>query len=360
MPRNTEVDTATAAFHVALTAIGVETLSDAIVLWDSVPAAQRSATAGGWLDDAVHLVMSRRSLSAQLARAYYRLVRALLTGKTVADPHTPEPQYVTLSKLRYEFAQLAGPRLPEEQRSTLNPGKPPGGAQRPTEGRERPSTGGDSDDRILVEEIAHLREMEEADARAAEEEARIDLASLGADNHERKLRLIDNDLPASKVDALRTDAHNQAGARQAATAARIVMNGGRGLIWRQSESDKRVIGYARISTTGTPCGWCAMLISRGPVYKSQRSATYKGGAASYVDGDKYHDNCHCVAIPVFDSEWFAQSPLFDLNREYEDLWPAVTRGLSGKAALSAWRRYIRQQQKTQAQEARAPRLAQEA
>jgi hypothetical protein len=123
------------------------------------------------------------------------------------------------------------------------------------------------------------------------------------------------------------------------------MNGGRSTVWNHMQRDKRAIGYIRLSRTGTPCGWCAMLISRGPVYRSQNSA-------EYADGDKYHDNCHCYAEPVFSREQYNGSSTYELNRRYEELWPKVTRGLSGKAAVSAWRRFIRQEQKAAAQEAR--------
>jgi hypothetical protein len=88
-----------------------------------------------------------------------------------------------------------------------------------------------------------------------------------------------------------------------------------------------------------------MLISRGPVYRSQSSA-------EFADGDKYHDNCHCYAEPVFTREQYNGSATYELNRRYEELWPKVTRGLSGKAAVSAWRRFIRQEQQAAAQEAR--------
>jgi hypothetical protein len=119
------------------------------------------------------------------------------------------------------------------------------------------------------------------------------------------------------------------------------MDGARGQVWSLAQRDPRVIGYVRLSRSGTPCGWCAMLISRGPVYKSQRTA-------EYADGDKYHDNCHCYAEPVYGREQYGDSALYALNRRYEQLWPQVTKGLRGKAALSAWRRFIRQEQASSA------------
>lgn len=88
-----------------------------------------------------------------------------------------------------------------------------------------------------------------------------------------------------------------------------------------------------------------MLISRGAVYRSEKSALY-------AEGDLYHDNCHCYAQPIFTREQYKNSQSYELNRRYSELWPKVTKGLTGKAAVSAWRRFIRQEQKAAAQEAR--------
>lgn len=60
--------------------------------------------------------MTRRARSRDLAMAYYRLVRALRTGTTIADPRRPEPRYVTLDMLRREFAALAA-AMTRRQRS---------------------------------------------------------------------------------------------------------------------------------------------------------------------------------------------------------------------------------------------------
>ncbi|ELP64623.1 MULTISPECIES: VG15 protein [Streptomyces] len=62
-----------------------------------------------------------------------------------------------------------------------------------------------------------------------------------------------------------------------------------------------------------------MLISRGPVYKSRESATFN-------DGDRYHDNCHCYAMPVWSRDQYQSSELTALSRQYEALWPEVHEG----------------------------------
>lgn len=348
--RQAEADQASVAFQVALTQIGAGTVEEALKLWQAVPVTARTATSTAWLRRAITLVMTRRRMSRDLARAYFRLARALRTGTTVADPYHREPTYVTLDVLRREFAGLAGPDPDgslEEPGESAEPSPPvpssPAASGPSVEAGEEVQDDPD-DDLILVEELPGLVEDEERIERDAEEEARVILDLLGPANLDRKTSAIDESKPATTVDKARDEAHQQAGARVAAAAERIVNNGGRSTVWNHMEKDRRVIGYIRLSRTGTPCGWCAMLISRGPVYRSQK-------AAEYGDGDKYHDNCHCFAEPVFSRAQY-DSPSYELNRSYEELWPKVTRGLSGKAAVSAWRRFIRQQQKAAAQEAR--------
>ncbi|AKY03763.1 head maturation protease [Streptomyces phage Amela] len=355
--RAQEAEQASVAFQVALTQIGVGTIEEALKLWAEVPVTARASTTSSWLKKAITAVMTRRRMSRDLARAYYRLARALRTGTTVADPYHPEPTYVTLDSLRREFASLAGgSEKPQEGRSesapteetepASQPAQPPTtGADEPTDAPADEASEDAEVDRILVEELAGLRADEERIEREAEAELRELLQTLGPDNLAKKQRDIDPEAPAKDVDRLRDEAHAQAGARQAAVAERVAMNGGRSTVWNHAQRDRRALGYIRLSRTGTPCGWCAMLISRGPVYRSEKTA-------EYGDGDKYHDNCHCYAEPVFSREQYRNSPVYALNRQYEELWPQVTKGLSGKAAISAWRRFIRTEQKAAAQEAR--------
>lgn len=339
--RAAEADRASIAFQTALAQLGVATIEDALTLWQGVPPARTAAVSAAWLRRAVFLVMTRRARSRDLAMAYYRLARALRTGRTVADPRRPEPAFVTLGTLRREFAALAGPpeptpRAPAPASTTPEPAEEAAPDEAtPAEPAEQSSD--DDDDRILVEQIEAIEREQERLERAAEDEARHALEELGPRNLDRKLADIDTTAPADEVDELRDDAHRRAGTRQAAAAERLAMNGARSHLWSVAQRDRRVVGYIRLSRTGTPCGWCAMLISRGPVYKSNRSA-------EYADGDRYHDNCHCYAEPVYSREQYAGSTLYALNRRYQELWPQVTKGLSGKAALAAWRRFIRQQQ----------------
>nr|WP_202532361.1 hypothetical protein [Streptomyces sp. SID3212] len=350
--------------------IGAATVTDALSLWHDVPATERATTASGWLRRAISLVMGRRRQSRDLARAYYRLARALQTGSTVADPYHPEPAYVSLADLRREFAELAGAYEPpssadadgetatgESGKASPAVEKSPGPVKEDAQAAPASDEEEDEDedwDRILVEELEGLREEEERIEREAEDELRTVLDALGSQNLNRRLDEISDDQAAKAADKAREEAHRQTGAQQAAAASRVAMNGVRSTAWNHMRRDRRALGYVRLSRTGAPCGWCAMLISRGPVYKSRNSATF-------VDGDRYHDNCHCFAAPIFSLQQYQGSELTALSREYEALWPEVTNGLSGKSAVSAWRRFIRQKQRAAAQEARpSANTAQEA
>lgn len=108
----------------------------------------------------------------------------------------------------------------------------------------------------------------------------------------------------------------------AGAAMRHVLNGGRDTILRTVEHDDAALGWAR-TTSGTPCSFCAMLASRGPVYKSEQTGDFKA-----------HDHCHCGTEPVYskDADWPPGA------RDYQALWQESTRGHSGKAALNAFRR----------------------
>ncbi|XVS66072.1 hypothetical protein ACQPYE_08465 [Actinosynnema sp. CA-299493] len=350
-----EADTASSSYHLALTQIGVATIGEALELWANVPPARTTTLSAAWLARAVRQVMIRRRQSRDLAMAYYRLARALRTGTTAADPRRPNPPYVTLSMLRAEFSALASPQPSQEDAE-----QPAGTTSRPALARPAKSESGPEsrppeppeEDRVPVEAIDGLDRELERQEREAEAEARLVLEVLGLDNLDNKLDEIDDEQPASDVDELRADAHRKAGARQAAAAAeRVAMNGARSTLWTAGQHDRRVLGYIRLSRTGTPCGWCAMLISRGAVYKSAEGSS---ADVTFGDLDKYHDGCHCYAELIYSREQFDQSSLTDLNRRYKAEWKThiADRGFKGKAALTEWRRRIRREQREAARLAR--------
>lgn len=338
-----EAERASNLFHGALVSLGAQATLDSLALWQDVPPlpdVSRTRAVNRWLATAVRYVMQRRIRARDMALAYYRYQRALQTGTTIALPGRENPPHMTLPELKREFEAFLSPDTPETE-------------SEPDETLE------DSDgDLIPVEEVDGLEDDLNALEEQAEEQVRENLIVLGPLNQDRKTRTARYVEP-EQVDEGRAQAHGDAGRRQAAAAARNVMNGARGSLFLAGDNDRRVIGFVRVSRTGTPCGFCAMLISRGPVLKtsSREASLYRsnegtgpkadGTIVTYGDLDLYHDNCQCYAIPVYSTSQFASADIFALNRKYAELWPIVTEGLGGDAALSAWRRFIRQEAKSQ-------------
>lgn len=75
-------------------------------------------------------------------------------------------------------------------------------------------------------------------------------------------------------------------------AARQALMGGRLAIARGAQSDRRAIGWRRV-TDGNPCAFCALLAGRGPVYKSRNASVVRG------DSLRYHGHCGCTAEVVY-------------------------------------------------------------
>jgi hypothetical protein len=111
------------------------------------------------------------------------------------------------------------------------------------------------------------------------------------------------------------------------TAYRYASDGGRFTIHDTAERDGLALGWARV-TDGNPCYFCAMLASRGPVYKDERSALRRR------DGRRYHNGCGCTVEPVYDHD----QPWPGDARKYEELWKSSTAGRRGQDAINAFRR----------------------
>lgn len=106
--------------------------------------------------------------------------------------------------------------------------------------------------------------------------------------------------------------------RTSGAVARHVVDGGRGAVLGSVLEDEQALGWARV-TAGKPCAFCAMLASRGPVYKTEGTAGFDA-----------HDHCACGAEPTYDgSEW----P--DGAREFRDLWNRHKNLNDFRRALSA-------------------------
>lgn len=129
----------------------------------------------------------------------------------------------------------------------------------------------------------------------------------------------------------------------ASGAERLVLNGGRQTDAKILQLNRDLLGFVRVhdNREDEPCGFCAMLMSRGPVYGSHR------GAEGFYNEDteeweKYHFNCHCSAVSVYSEREWLTNPLLADNRMYQQEWNKVIKGkYSGDAALSEWRKHVK-------------------
>lgn len=122
--------------------------------------------------------------------------------------------------------------------------------------------------------------------------------------------------------------------RASGAMGRLALDGGRQTIVDSTNTDRRAVGWNRV-TDASPCAFCAMVASRGPVYRSERSADFES-----------HDHCGCSAEPAYDDDpdtWPGR------NRELRELWNRAQRDAreagelnrdTANDALNAFRRAL--------------------
>lgn len=107
----------------------------------------------------------------------------------------------------------------------------------------------------------------------------------------------------------------------ARSGMRLALGGGRNTITSSIANDRDAKGWSRVAS-GQPCAFCALLVSRGPVY-SQHSVQFRA-----------HDGCSCSAMAIYGRSggWTDQA------RKFRDLYNDVAKGTSDP--LNAFRRAI--------------------
>lgn len=130
-------------------------------------------------------------------------------------------------------------------------------------------------------------------------------------------------------------AADTASATAAASGMRHALNGGRSALINTAKTDPASPGWSR--SIGTkPCGFCAMLASRGPVYFSgsfDRSDPRFHGPGTA----KVHDSCHCNVEPIYRGDgWTPEA------RDLADLYDSVRRDLGPGASAKEMRQAFSQ------------------
>lgn len=138
--------------------------------------------------------------------------------------------------------------------------------------------------------------------------------------------------------------------------AKEVESGGRRTQLNAVRGDKLRVGFARVATGRETCAFCLMLVSRGPVFKSELKAGAKHEGASEIMEQKntfsddeldelmtrWHPGCDCKVVPVFDEDnWQGRDDFIRM----ENIWKEYTSGFSGAKftkndKLNAFRRAI--------------------
>lgn len=124
-------------------------------------------------------------------------------------------------------------------------------------------------------------------------------------------------------------AMDSAAVRMVGSTQYLALEGGRSVINQSVAADEMATGWSRV-TDSDPCAWCAMLASRGPVYKSAKTA-----GDPRQGGNSYHDHCGCQAWPAFTLD----EPFIGLADQLYSDWRRETKGTGGKDAVNAFRRW---------------------
>lgn len=119
---------------------------------------------------------------------------------------------------------------------------------------------------------------------------------------------------------MREQAAKNAFVMSSGALSKLVLDAGRSTLVESVRADSAARGWARVASANC-CSFCAMLATRGPVYKSDTA------------GFQAHGSCACSPEPVY-SDWQASERV----QRWTDTYKESTRGLSGDKALAAFRR----------------------
>jgi hypothetical protein len=100
------------------------------------------------------------------------------------------------------------------------------------------------------------------------------------------------------------------------TASRIALDGGRTTTLDTVVTDPVAVGWYRV-TDGKPCAFCALLASRGIVYKENSFVTSDvrfTGPGEF----KVHNDCGCSVAPAFTRDHQVPSVSSEADRVYRD------------------------------------------
>jgi hypothetical protein len=151
---------------------------------------------------------------------------------------------------------------------------------------------------------ADYYEAERAAARAAGRFTAPLADAPDADQVDAVMRWATKDLWSHDPDTL-MERVKAAESRAQSAAAKLVEDVGRLTITYAVQKDPAAVGWVRTAAPGA-CAFCAMLAGRGPTYSAD------------TVGFRAHNDCHCMAQPLFRGQkWAPSAQVREWQRQYE-------------------------------------------
>lgn len=334
----------TEAHRLAQQRIRDEFLVQFIALWVLLDSARLDETGPGWIEAVLRLVREYRRRSAEVATRYFWEFQA-----AEAPEPRPRPRLVDGTSRPVTPPPPAGPatgRPPRQETAPPRPRRADGSRGRrprpdvipePRESRVRFEFDESVFERPGAERRTRIEfEVPELDEERLDRATRVSLTVTGPVGQKGKRAR------GKSVQQARDESFVEA----SGAAGRQVLTGGRQSLLRLVEDTPQVRGWIRV-TDGDPCAFCAMLASRGPVFKegsfSRSDPRWIGPGTA-----KVHDHCACTIEPVYvtDTIWPGRAA------EFRRLWREHIEGrYSGKEARNEWRRlYERLQREARRQQ----------
>ena len=270
---------ADAAYRAMIAQTSLTVVRALVAGWNDVDSNDIAGSSRVWLQTAIEAVLTGRTDASRIADVYTRTVRQFVLPQ--APAWTPPP--------------AEPPNVEQIQNSLIYTGLA-----------------------TTARDLARA----EATRRAAQSAEPVDPSGFAPDPNSS-----DRDLAGARQRIMAEGI-----ARAAGAATRHVTTGGRDKMVLNVTSDTLARGWVRTTAAGC-CYYCAMLASRGPVYK-QDSFSSSNGRFQGAGEQKVHDNCGCGLRPWYE----AGEDVPERVDELSDLWATSTTGFSGDRAILAFRR----------------------
>lgn len=293
-------------------------LVEFLAMWALLDSTRLDVTGPGWVEAVMPLIRRYRLRSAQVSADYFERFSAVEAPAGPAPGRVEPPprgRPAAPSPTRPTPARRQPARTPEPVRTSR--------VDTPQVAPRDRRVRFDFDESVFSPRIEGERrtriEIPDIDWAPSDRAAQVSLTVTGPVGQKSK---------AARGKPLQR-ARDESFVEASGAATRHVLTGGRQSLLTLVEGDMKAIGWIRV-TDGDPCAWCAMLASRGPVYRTEQSAGFSA-----------HDACACQAEPVYsrDTLWPGRAA------EFRRLYREVTTGTTGRDSINAFRRAYEQLQR---------------